>query len=219
MLEALEPFAPDAVAGYARIRAHLARDGALPASTKALFIATAAIARGADDLARAEIGRGRELGAGDELVALCAAALLLSRGEVACGRLLAAAGPPLGELGAARVPAARRRAGVLPRVQRRRAAGTHARAARARAGRVRRLLPGVHQAVLSSDPATDLLAELVLCTINAAELESGFIAIHAATAGRRGVSLEQLVEAVLCAIPVTSVAAWAAAAAALFPDA
>ena len=77
----------------------------------------------------------------------------------------------------------------------------------------------MHQAVLSSDPQTDALAELALCAINAAELETGFIAIHAASARRRGVSDGQLVEAVLCAVPVGGVAAWAAAAAAIFPDA
>jgi len=216
-MEALDRLVPDALAGYERIRTELRRDGALPASSKALLIASAAAVKGADALAGVELRRGRQLGAPESLVVLCAAALLLSRGEVACARLLAAAGP-LGELGEPRAPSAHDaqdyfrayNAGELP-------------------GRLRALLehaPGafdgyfrMHQAVLSSDPQTDALAELALCTINAAELETAFIAIHAASARRRGVSDGQLVEAVLCAVPVAGVAAWAAAAAAIFPDA
>ncbi len=208
---------PDALAGYESIVADLHRDGALPASAKALLIASGAAVKGADELVREELRRGRELGATDSLVALCAGALLLSRGEVACGRLLAAAGPLAG-IGEPRAPRAHDatayfeayNGGALP-------------------GRMRALLeraPAVfdgyfrmHQAVLSSDPTTDLLAELALCAINAAELQTGFIAIHAASARRRGVSDAELVEAVLCAVPVAGVAAWAAAAAALFPDA
>jgi AhpD family alkylhydroperoxidase len=76
----------------------------------------------------------------------------------------------------------------------------------------------MHHAVLSSDTRTNALAELVLCTVNTAELAGSFVAIHAAAARRRGVTDAQLVEAVLCAVPVAGVAAWALGSAAVFPD-
>jgi alkylhydroperoxidase/carboxymuconolactone decarboxylase family protein YurZ len=216
MREVLRGILPGALDGYERIRGFLRRDGALPAASKALLIATAAAARGADELAAQEVRHARGLGAPEPLVALCAATLLLTRGEAACERLLAAAGP-LGATGPPRVPRehdaqAYFRAyngGELP-------------------GRLRALLEHapeafdgyfrMHQDVLNGDPQTDTFAELALCTINAAELEVGFVAIHAASARRRGVSDGELVEAVLCAVPVAGVAAWAAGAAALFPD-
>lgn len=216
-LSELDALVPEAAQGYARIRRHLASDGALTAAEKALLIASAAAVRGAGELAGSELARARELGLDEDLIVLAAAALLLSRGEVPCRRLLDAAGTvraagpprPLSELegpayfrgynGTDELPARMRQLlEVDPEVF----GGYHA----------------MHHAVLSSDPRTDQLAELILCTINAAELQTTFIAIHAASARRRGVSQAQLVEAVLCAIPLAGVAAWAASAAALFPD-
>jgi len=213
----LRALLPEAVAGYERIRRFLMRDGELPAASKALLIAAAAAVRGIDELARAEVARARELGVDDELIAVCGAAVLLSRGEAACARLIGTAAPlsrmpparPTGTLegtayfrgyndGAPLPPRMRLLLELAPEVFE----GYHA----------------MHHAVLSSDPRTDPLAELALCTVNAAELQTGFIAIHAASARRRGVTDGQLVEAILCAIPVAGVAAWAAGAAALFPD-
>jgi alkylhydroperoxidase/carboxymuconolactone decarboxylase family protein YurZ len=215
--DALGAILPGALDGYERIRAYLASDGALPASSKALLIATAAATRGAGELAARELRRARELGAGEPLVALCAATLLLSRGETACECLLAAAGP-LKETGPARVP----REHDGPAYFRAYAGGELPARMRVLLDHAPEVFEGyfrMHQDVLHSDPRTDTFAELALCTINAAELESGFIAIHADRARRRGVSDRELVEAVLCAVPVAGVAAWAAGAAALFPDA
>ncbi len=207
---------PEALHGYGRACRELQADGAIPASSKALLIAAAAAARGQEELAATELRRARALGVAEELIALCAGALLLSRGEMACRRLLAAAGS-LGDVPEPRADGDDDGPGYF-----RAYAGTELPA------RMRSLLeraPGVfegyhrmHHAVLSSDPRTDRFAELVLCAINAAELQSGFVAIHAASARRRGVSDDELVEAVLCAVPVAGVAAWAAGAAALFPD-
>jgi alkylhydroperoxidase/carboxymuconolactone decarboxylase family protein YurZ len=208
---------PEAAGGYDRIRRRLERDGALPAATLALLIASAAAVRGADELAAAEIARARELGAEEEQIAVCVAALLLSRGEVASARLLDAAGS-LGGIDGARPASELSGEEYFLRYN-----GTDELPSRMR--RLMELEPDVfagyhamHHAVLSSDPRTDALAELVLCAINAAELQTGFIAIHAASARRRGVSDAQLIEAALCAVPVAGVGAWAAAAAALFPD-
>jgi alkylhydroperoxidase/carboxymuconolactone decarboxylase family protein YurZ len=212
----LAAWLPEAAAGYAQIRARLARDGALPAATKALLVATAAATRGVETLAGSELCRARGLGVGEELVAVCAGALLLSRGEAACARLPIAGGPPHGtparpesELDGPAYFLAYNESHELP----------------PRMRLLYELEPDVfdgyfhmHHAVLRSDPRTDRFAELALCTIQAAELESGFLALHAAGARRLGVSDVELVEAVLCAVPVAGVAAWAAGAAALFPD-
>lgn len=215
LLEQVGRLSPEAAEGYARVRAVIESDGALSAPVKALLVAVGASARGNIDLARAEIARGRESGLEEELVALALAAVTLSRGENAGANLLAAAGK-IGEL-----PAARPRSDTdsvsyftkynaleeLPP----RMALLHQHAPEVFEGYF-----GMHHASLSSDPRTDWLAELMMCSLNAAELEAGFIAIHAACARRRGVSDAQLVEAVVCAIPVSGVGAWAAAAAALF---
>lgn len=52
------------------------------------------------------------------------------------------------------------------------------------------------------------LVELLLCTVNAAEFESRFVEVHAGGARREGAREEEIVEAVVCAIPVAGVAAW-----------
>lgn len=209
---------PELVDGYAGIRRYIATDGVLPASSKALIVAAAAATMGADQLAQAELRRGRELGATEVQAAVCAGTLLLSRGEAACKRLLTAAGqigvlPPqrgASELESSDYFLAYNAADELP----------------ARMRLLRDLAPEVfegyfrmHHAALSSDPQTDAFAELVLCAINAADLEAGFVAIHGASARRRGVTDAELVEAILCAVPVAGVAAWAAGSAGLFPDA
>jgi len=209
---------PELVDGYERIRRYIESDSALAASSKALLVASAAATRGADQLARDELARGRDLGANEAQVAVCAGVLLLTRGEAATERLLAAA-LPLGEL-----PAARAASDLdAPAYFR---AYNHAEELPVRLRLLREVAPEVfegyfrmHHAVLSSDPQTDPFAELVLCTVNTAELAGAFVAIHAASARRRGVTDAQLVEAVLCAVPVAGVAAWAVGSAAIFPDA
>ncbi len=50
--------------------------------------------------------------------------------------------------------------------------------------------------------------ELLLCTVNAAEFASRFVSVHAVAARTAGASEAELVEAVLCAVPVSGVAAW-----------
>ena len=59
-------------------------------------------------------------------------------------------------------------------------------------------------------PARDM--ELLLCAVNAAEYQAGFVAIHARGARRAGATEEQLVEAALVAMPFAGVASWLPAA-------
>ncbi len=51
-------------------------------------------------------------------------------------------------------------------------------------------------------------AELLLCTINAAEFSARFVDVHANGARRAGCSEAEITESVLCAIPVAGVASW-----------
>ena len=207
-LGVVERVAPAAAAGYARIRGVIDADGALPARVKAMLVAVAACVRGYDDVARREVARGRELGLDDDELGAAAATMLLSRGEGLVGRLVAAAGT-IEPTGPARPPDDRDAetyfleyagADVLPprnAVLARRApdvfAGYHA----------------VHHGALRADPERALLAELVCCVIQASELQGAFVAVHAEMARRVGATEDELLEAVLCAMPVAGIAAWA----------
>jgi uncharacterized protein (TIGR02246 family) len=201
--------------GYEDIRAAIERDGAIPAATKALIVAACAAACGHDDLARAELERGRSLGLSDREIADVGAALLLARGEAVRARFAAAAGG-LGE-GTAR-PASEGSPvdyfldffGVEELPERIAIMADHVPTVFAGYQRM-------HHDALAADPAVAKVTELVLVAVNAAELATRFVGIHAATARAAGLTDEELVEAVVCAIPVRGVAAWAAAAEALFP--
>lgn len=73
----------------------------------------------------------------------------------------------------------------------------------------------MHQGALRDGPLPDVLVELILCGINAAELQTDFVRIHAGAARRAGASEDEVVGAVLSAMPVSGAAVWAAAAPAL----
>ncbi len=209
-LEAVARVAPAAAAGYARIRGVIEADGALPARVKALLVAVAATVRGYDALARRELERGRTVGLDDDDVGAAAATMLLSRGEGLVDRFAAAAGtiapaaPPrvpddrdpvayfLDYAGAETLP---ERNAVLARRAPEVFAGYHA----------------VHHGALRADPARARLAELVCCVIQAAELQGPFVAVHAEMARRVGATEDELLEAVVCAMPVAGIGAWAVA--------
>ncbi len=218
MLAQIAATAPEITAGYAEIRSAIDGDGAIPAPTKALLVAAAAAARGYDELARDELARGRGLGLSERDIADAGVSLLLARGEVICGCFADAAGElapadrprppsPLGAVdyfldffGVAALPT---RMAIMSE-------------------RVPAVFSGyqrMHHATLKADPRSGKLTELVLVAVNAADLATRFVGIHAATARTAGATDAELVEAVVCAIPVSGVAAWASAAEALFPDA
>jgi 4-carboxymuconolactone decarboxylase len=217
LLEQIAGTAPEISGGYADIRAVIDTDGALPAATKALLVAACAAARGEEDLAREELARGRELGLSDRDIADAGVSLLLARGEVICKRFAELAG------GFAAAPTPRPPSPLAPVDYFLDFFGVDELPTRMKIMSER--VPGVfagyqrmHHASLKGDPASGKLTELVLVAVNAADLAGAFVGIHAATARTAGASDAELVEAVVCAIPVRGVAAWAAAAEALFPD-
>jgi alkylhydroperoxidase/carboxymuconolactone decarboxylase family protein YurZ len=216
-LEQIARIAPEVSGGYRQILDVVQRDGALPAAVKALLVGVCAAARGYADRAAEWCGRARELGAGDREAGTAAVALLLARGEETCDRFIQAAGgvrptgptrPPwegapeayfLDYLGVSSLP---KRMAIM-------------------AERVPDVFAGyqrMHHGSLAADPSATKLAELVLVALNAAELEQRFVQIHALTARKAGASDQELVEAVVCAMAVVGVAAWAAGAEGLFPD-
>jgi 4-carboxymuconolactone decarboxylase len=214
-IDAVARLAPEVAGGYRQIRAVIASDGALSAAIKALLVAVAAAARRDETLARTELERGRALGLTDDQIATAATALLLGRGEVACGCLVDAAGgladgldarpawdgePEAYFLGYLRVDA-------LP--DRMRIMSDHD-------SEVFHGYQRMHHGALAAEPGATKLAELALVAVNAAELQPRFASIHAATARRAGATDTELLEAVICAIPVSGVAAWAAGAEGLF---
>ncbi len=216
-LEAIAGASPASAEGYRRMRTVIESPGALSVAHKALLVAVGSAVRGDPDLTRRELQRGRDAGLTDDEITTGAIAVLLSRGESAYGRLLAAAG----ELAVEREP--RPGADVdgvqyFLRYNRSEALPPRMAVLAERAPDVFEGYFRMHHAALTSDPAAAKLAELALCSLIAADLQGAFVAIHAVSARRAGASDEELVEAVLCAIPVGGVGAWAISAAALFPD-
>jgi 4-carboxymuconolactone decarboxylase len=217
VLEQVSRIAPEVAAGYREIRLVIEEDGALSAATKALLVAVCATARGYDEMAEDELERGRALGLSDREIGSAAVALLLARGEMLCGRFIAAAGglvaadsprpaweeaPEEYFLRYLGVPALPRRMAIM-------------------AERLPPVFSGyqrMHHGALAADPGATKLSELVLVALNAAELQRGFVEIHAATARRASATDAELLEAIVCAVPVVGVAAWAAGAEGLFPD-
>lgn len=70
----------------------------------------------------------------------------------------------------------------------------------------------MRESSLGETPLPPRDMELLLCSVNAAEYQARFVAIHARGARRAGATEEQLVEAALTAMPFAGVASWLPAA-------
>lgn len=200
-------------AGLARFRQVIDTDAALPAWVKALYVAAAAAARGADGLLARELRRAEEHGLTVERAQGAAMALLLSRGEPAFDRFVAAittvfGGHPASDDGAlgqceATVAEAydyfRGYFGSVPDYVE--LLGTTA----------PRALEGyfaMRNAALSDNSLEAKYVELLTLALNAADYQPRFVAIHLAGARRQGASEEEVVEALLCAVPVAGIPSW-----------
>lgn len=199
--------------GYARIREVCDTDAACAAWAKALYMACAAAVRGHDDMVRHELGRSRDLGLTLPDARGAALVVLISRGEGVYRRLTDAIDDVFGEkLGEP--------ADTSPEFD------VDEQGARDYFGSIFETIPGYVEAMADDAPRAlegyvlmrewslgeNTLAaehaELLLCTINAAEFEARFVDVHANGARRAGCSEAQIVEAVLCAIPVAGLATW-----------
>jgi alkylhydroperoxidase/carboxymuconolactone decarboxylase family protein YurZ len=204
---------PKFAEGYARIREVCDTDGACDAWAKALYMACAAAVKGHAELTRHELARGRELGLILSDARGAALTVLISRGEAVYSTFTAATDEVFGETVGEPV-------GEVPDFP------VDEQAAREYFGSVFDSVPGYIE--LMADEAARALegyvlmrqwslgentlatehSELLLCTINAAEFSSRFVNVHANGARRAGCSEAQIVEAVLCAVPVAGLATW-----------
>ncbi len=209
----LAAIGPKFAEGYARIREVTDRDGACPAWAKALYMAAAASVRGHDDMARRELSRSTALGLSADDAAGAALAVLISRGEAVYERFRSAVDKALSMKRPAAEPSApdysldRQAAldyfesyfGFVPDY------------VTLMADDAPRALEGyvlMRQWSLAENLLDPKHVELMLCTINAAEFSSRFVNVHANGARNVGASEAEIVEAVICAIPVSGVAAW-----------
>ena len=73
----------------------------------------------------------------------------------------------------------------------------------------------LHRGTLRESALPPAIVELIMCAVNAAELQSEFVKIHADGARRVGATEEQLLEAIVAVVPIGGIAVWPGAAAAL----
>ena len=203
--------------GYARIREVIDTDGACPAADKALYVAAAAAARGHAELTIAELGRARERGLPVADAEGAALAVLISRGEGAYARFRSALAPLVADDD-------RPVSDPEPAFEvDREVALDHFRSyfgevpsyIELMADTAPRALEGytlMRRWSLAENPLAPKRVELLFCAINAADFGARFVAIHAAGARRAGATPTEIVEAALCAIPVSGLATWIPAA-------
>lgn len=199
--------------GYARIRDVTDNDGACPAWAKALYMASAAAVRGCDDILTREMGRSRQLGLELSDARGAALAVLISRGEGVYAKFSAAIdqafGEKIGEPADESPDFELDRQGALDYFES--YFGFVPDYVELMADEAPRALEGyvlMRQWSLAENTLEAKHVELLLCTINAAEFSSRFVNVHANGARNAGASEAEIVESVVCAIPVSGVASW-----------
>jgi alkylhydroperoxidase/carboxymuconolactone decarboxylase family protein YurZ len=199
--------------GYARVRDVTDNDGACPAWAKALYMACAGAVRAHEDLLLRELQRAHDLGLTLSDARGAALAVMISRGEGVYRKFTAAVdevfgetvGEPLSE--SPEFELDRQAAldyfesyfGFVPDY------------VELMADEAPRALEGyvlMRQWSLAENTLAEKHVELLLCTVNAAEFASRFVNVHANGARNAGASEAEIVEAVVCAIPVSGVASW-----------
>lgn len=210
----LAAISPKFAEGLARVRDVTDSDGALPAPAKALFMAAAAAVKGHDGMLRREMRRAVLGGMSASQVQGAAVAVLISRGEGVFERFSAAMdeafeGVKLA-VGTGR-PAAYEASAEGAREYFRSYFGFVPPYISLMADQAPRALEGyflMREWALAENLLEPVYVELLLCTVNAAEFSQRFVDVHAGGARRAGASEAQIVEAVVCAIPVAGVASW-----------
>lgn len=209
----LAAVAPKFAEGYARVRDVTDHDGACPAWAKALFIAAAAAVRDHDEMCEREMHRAVGLGLEQQAADGAALAVLISRGEAVYERFRGAADRAFGVSRPSSTT-------TIPEFE-----IDHQGALDyftdyfgfvpgyidLMAEESPRGLEGyvlMRQWSLAENPLGAKWVELMLCTMNAAEFSSRFVNVHANGARAAGATEAEIVESVVCAIPVSGVAAW-----------
>ena len=214
----LAGLSPKFAEGLARVRDVTDADGALPAAVKALFMASAAAVKGHESMLRRELRRAVDGGITLDQVRGAAVSVLISRGEGVYERFrdaaaecfdaaaLVAGTPGRGEGGPGQQLTTEdafsyftEYFGFVP---------DYIELMAAHAGRALEGYVLMRQYALAENLLEPKLVELLLCTVNAAEFSSRFVDVHAGGARRAGASEAEVVESVVCAIPVAGVASW-----------
>lgn len=220
-LPRLEASTPKFVEGLARVADVITGDGALPAGLKSLFAAAICAVKRDTALVGHLMAAAARGGVPREHAEGASVGLLISRGVTPHALLVSAIeeayppAAPVAEAGDgdatarfdADVPGAyayfRRYFGFVPDY-------VELLGERAPQGLEGYFL--MRQSSLGETPLPPRDVELLLCAVNAAEYQPRFVAIHARGARRAGATEEQLVEAVLTAVPFAGVASWLPAA-------
>ena len=209
----IDATSPKFAEGLARVREVTDTDGACAAWAKALYMAAAAAVKGHRDMLMAQMERSRDLGLALDVARGAALTVLISRGEGVYATFNAAIDEVFGDTlappttDAPGFPLDRQGCldyfanyfGFVPDY------------VELMADDAPRALEGyvlMRQWSLAENVLDAANAELLLCTINAAEFSARFVNVHANGARRAGCTEAQIVEAVVCAIPVAGVAAW-----------
>lgn len=209
----IDAVSPKFAEGLARIREVTDTDGACPAWAKAMYMASAAAVKGHSRMLYHQLERAKVLGLSLSAARGAALTALISRGEAVYSAFNAAVdetydeklSAPTGE--APEFPIDRQACldyfegyfGFVPDY------------VKLMADESSRALEGyvlMREWSLAENVLDAQNAELMLCTINAAEFSSRFVNVHANGARRAGCSEAQITESVICAIPVAGVAAW-----------
>ncbi len=209
----LAAISPKFAEGFARIRDVTDRDGACPAWAKALYMAAAAAVKGQRETLAREFARARALGLALADAEGAALAVMISRGESAYATFARALrtcyGSPAGSAPEAPATFAVDRAAALAYFQR--YFGCVPNYVELMADEAPRALEGyvlMREWSLGENKLAAKHVELMLCAVNAAEFSARFVNVHANGARRAGASEAEIVEAVLCAIPIAGVASW-----------
>ena len=209
----IDAVSPKFAEGLARVREVTDTDGACPAWAKALYMAAAAAVKGHRDMLMAQMERSRNLGLALSDARGAALTVLISRGEAVYATFNAAIDEVFGDTmtlpagDAPEFPIDRQGCldyfedyfGFVPDY------------VRLMADDAPRALEGyvlMREWSLAENVLDATHAELLLLTINAAEFSARFVNVHANGARRAGCSEAQIIEAVVCAIPVAGVASW-----------
>ncbi|MCY4104837.1 MAG: carboxymuconolactone decarboxylase family protein [bacterium] len=209
----IDAVSPKFAEGLARVREVTDTDGACPAWAKALYMAAAAAVKGHREMLMAQMERSRNLGLELSDARGAALTVLISRGEAVYATFNSAIDEVFGDtvaLAAGDAPEfSIDRRGCLDYFED--YFGFVPDYVRLMADDAPRALEGyvlMREWSLAENVLDATHAELLLCTINAAEFSARFVNVHANGARRAGCSEAQIIEAVTCAIPVAGVASW-----------
>jgi len=209
----IDAVSPKFAEGLARVREVTDTDGACPAWAKALYMAAAAAVKGHRGMLMAQMERSRNLGLALSDARGAALTVLISRGEAVYATFNSAIDEVFGDTMALAAGDAPEfpidRQGCLDYFED--YFGFVPDYVRLMADDAPRALEGyvlMREWSLAENVLDATHAELLLLTINAAEFSARFVNVHANGARRAGCSEAQIIEAVVCAIPVAGVASW-----------